>query len=1088
MRQNQLCWLMSVSLAVLGTIAGFCNSDRTQAQPIVSDSSSGSRVSSNDRNRTDRILGGTQRGNNLFHSFTEFNVGAGRTVSFVNVPASIQNIITRVTGNNPSRIDGTLDGSPSRANLFLINPNGILFGSGASLNLRGAFIASTANAIQFGDRGSFSVTDPQPPSPLLTVNPSALLFNQVTAQAIRSQGELRAEGSLMIVGGQLTLDGGLLSAARVELAAVAGTGVVNLTSDSTGWRLAPLTTVALTDITLDRGVQVIANGRGAQLQGRDLSLNANALINAPHNTVQIYSRNLSLNQNAQIDSAAGRIQINSQDVTLNQRSVLIAPDGNIQMQARDILLDQSSQVDAANGEIDVQGRRIELRNGSQFSTVTRNDRPSGNLTVTATEAIQLVGTNADGFSSGLFTSSQGNGSAGNLRLTTPFLSVRDGARVFASTLSSGQGGNLQVTANTIELTGVAAIGGRSSGLFAFAEGGTGSAGTITIDVDRLNIQNGAQISTSTFNGSQGTGGNLTIQAAEFIQLSGTSATGYRSSVLVGTDGLGNAGALTIQTPNLQVDNQAVISARTGGQGQGGSLTVISDRVALRSGGEISAESLGAGDAGKITVQANQLVIENGLLTAATTNSGRGGDLQVSSDQVTVRSGGQMSVRSSSSGSAGNLAVAARELNVETNGRLTAETSGQGRSGNVTVRSDRLTVQSGGQVSVRSSGSGDAGNLAVTAGVLTAETDGRLTAETSGQGRGGSVTVSSDQLTVRSGGQISVRSNGSGDAGNLAVAAGRLTLETNGKLTADTSGQGRGGSVAVSSDRLIVRSGAEISVKSQGGGRAGNMAVRSSQMQLDSGGKLTAETASGDGGNITIAVADILWMRRGAQISTTAGTAQAGGNGGNIRITAPFVIGFPIENSDITANAFTGSGGNVQITAQGIFGLQFRPALTPESDITASSTFGTAGTVELNILDADPSQGLVALPAELTDQSRQIVQSCAPGQGATSSFVTTGRGGLPTSPEQPLGSRAVVAGWVTVGDKGDRGDKGYGGDRGVAISSSSPSSLSPSSTPIAEAQALVSDRQGNVYLVAQSSTTPLVIPWLKSPTCPTVFQN
>ncbi|HEY9617230.1 MAG TPA: filamentous hemagglutinin N-terminal domain-containing protein, partial [Microcoleaceae cyanobacterium] len=723
MPQHQLPWLISVSLAVLGSIAGLSNSDRVQAQPsnIVRDASSGSQVSPNNTTQVDRILGGRLIGHNLFHSFIEFNVGAGRTVRFMNMPSGTQNVITRVTGSNPSHIDGTLEVYRSAANLFLINPNGILFGPGARLNVAGSFIASTANAIQFGDQGSFSASDVQPPSSLLTINPSALLFNQVTAQAVRSQGgRLSANGSLMLVGGQLILeDNSSLSANRVELAAVAAPSIVNLLSDSTGLQLAPLSTVALTDISLDRGVTVTANNSGVQLQGRDVTLNANSLINAPNNTVQIHSRNLSLNQNTQISSDGGSIQVQSQDVSLNQRSVLIAPNGNIQVQARDISLDQMSQLDAPNGAITVQGRRIELRNGSQFSTVTRNDRPSGNLTVTATEAVQLEGTNASGeFSSGFFTSSEGSGNAGNLILTTPSLLVRDGARILASTFSSGQGGNLQVTANTIALTGVAAIGGRSSGIFAFTEGGTGSAGTMTINTDRVIVQNGAQISTSTFNGSQGAGGNLTINATDLIQVSGISANGQtRSSILVGTDGIGNAGILTLQTPNLQVDNQAVISARTAGQGQGGSLNVVGDRITLLSRGEISAESLGSGDAGNVTIQANSLRVEDGLLAAATTGSGQGGSLQVQSDRIAVNSGGQISVRSGGSGAAGNLAIAAREVTVETTGKVTAETSGQGRGGNVTVSSDRVTVQSGAEISVNSQGSGQAGNLTVRSGEM-----------------------------------------------------------------------------------------------------------------------------------------------------------------------------------------------------------------------------------------------------------------------------------------------------------------------------------------------------------------------------------
>ncbi|MHC5826670.1 MAG: filamentous hemagglutinin, partial [Nostoc sp.] len=87
--------------------------------------------------------------------------------------------------------------------------------------------------------------------------------------------------------------------------------------------------------------------------------------------------------------------------------------------------------------------------------------------------------------------------------------------------------------------------------------------------------------------------------------------------------------------------------------------------------------------------------------------------------------------------------------------------------------------------------------------------------------------------------------------------------------------------------------------------------------------------------------------------------------------------------------------------QGIFGLKFRPQLTPESDITASSQFGVNGTVDINNIGIDPNSGLVELPANVTDPSQQIATGCAGSQG--SSFVATGRGGIPQNPLQQVTS-------------------------------------------------------------------------------------
>ena len=122
------------------------------------------------------IQGGTQAGNNLFHSFQEFSLLKGERATFIN-STDIQNIFTRVTGGSISTIDGIIK-SKSSANLFLLNPNGIVFGPNASLNIGGSFIATTASSVQFGNGREFSANVSQN-TPLLIVNvPLGLQYGQ----------------------------------------------------------------------------------------------------------------------------------------------------------------------------------------------------------------------------------------------------------------------------------------------------------------------------------------------------------------------------------------------------------------------------------------------------------------------------------------------------------------------------------------------------------------------------------------------------------------------------------------------------------------------------------------------------------------------------------------------------------------------------------------------------------------------------------------------------------------------------------------------------------------------------------------------
>ena len=162
---------------------------------------------------TIRQTDGTTLGNNLFHSFGRFNLNVGEIANFESA-ASVRNILARITGGSPSSIDGILQVSGSTANLFLMNPQGMLFGRNARLNVGGSFVATTAHAIQFGNQGSFSATSALP-LPLLTVNPSALVYNQRMAAPIQTTSALLQvpDGqSLLLVGGNVLLDGSTLAA------------------------------------------------------------------------------------------------------------------------------------------------------------------------------------------------------------------------------------------------------------------------------------------------------------------------------------------------------------------------------------------------------------------------------------------------------------------------------------------------------------------------------------------------------------------------------------------------------------------------------------------------------------------------------------------------------------------------------------------------------------------------------------------------------------------------------------------------------------------------------------------------------------
>lgn len=188
------------------------------------------------------------------------------------------------------------------------------------------------------------------------------------------------------------------------------------------------------------------------------------------------------------------------------------------------------------------------------------------------------------------------------------------------------------------------------------------------------------------------------------------------------------------------------------------------------------------------------------------------------------------------------------------------------------------------------------------------------------------------------------------------------------------------------------------------GIGGNVQIQAGSLRLENQSFITGETTSSQGGNLQLELSSRLLMRRGSQITATAGTAGAGGDGGNINISAPVILAFPTENSDITANAFEGNGGNIQLIADGILGLEFRDQPTSQSDITASSELGVSGNVTLSTPEVAPGSGLVELPQQLADPANQVTVGCAAAEG--NSFTIVGRGGLPEDPKGTIRGQTV----------------------------------------------------------------------------------
>jgi large exoprotein involved in heme utilization and adhesion len=296
-----------------------------------------------------------------------------------------------------------------------------------------------------------------------------------------------------------------------------------------------------------------------------------------------------------------------------------------------------------------------------------------------------------------------------------------------------------------------------------------------------------------------------------------------------------------------------------------------------------------------------------------------------------------------------------------------------------------------------------------------------------------LTLNTDRLLVQAGGTINTTTIGDGSAGSLVINA-RKSIDIDGrgiqfsapssvgafgfrftdeqpkdpKLLAPLAPTGTSGNTIIMTEQLNVTNGARIDVSNAGTGPAGTLQIRANSIFLDNQAGITASTASGEGGNIQLQVRDLLLLRDNSGVFAIAGGT---GNGGNVTIDASSIVAIPRENSDIRADSVNARGGNVTINTSGLFGIEFRDRNTPLSDITATGASSElSGSVEINVQDVDPAGGLTQLPTDVVDASGAIAQGCRDVQ--SSSFVVSGRGGLPPTPEQSLGDDPRWRDWRT----------------------------------------------------------------------------
>jgi filamentous hemagglutinin family protein len=909
---------------------------------------------------------GKRVGQNLFHSFSSFDIVGGDSATFTG-SNGIRNVVSRVTGGNYSTIDGTLRSTIQGANLYFLNPWGVVFGPNASLDVKGSFHVSTADYLRFEDGAKFYSTPNGPGEVLSAAPPAAFGFLSPTpapVHAVNSFLQVPDGETLSIVGGDIGLSGAYLWApgGRINLASMASPGEVvpSHAGQRPDIRVQPQKasgTIEINGSTLDAG-------------------------GAPSGTVLIRSGRLVLDQDAWItagnygDTTGSNpaIGIVAGNMTLENRSWITAAvfgggkGGNIEIDAQKLTLLNESLIGALpwwgstgdGGDVRIATAILEIGGASSISSDTRGFARGGLIRADATESIRLTDT-----LSALSSASWASGDAGTIVLNTPHLLIENEAAVYGDTFGEGRGGD------------------------------------ISIFTGKLNLLSGGTISSNSF-GPTGNGGDLFLSATGSISISGTGPNGLKSSLENRTSGRGNAGQIQVATPVLEIGEDGSISAETLGTGQAGDIDIIVETVGLSAGGRISTSAFGTtGQGGDVYISAIDSItlsgrdsqgIPSGLFSYAR-DKGDAGSIFLSAPNMTLTGGASIGADTFGDGRAGNIALDTHRLCLEGGATITSGSIGaSGRGGNIHVAASEDISLSGlfSAISTSTDGAGRGGDIRVLSLTLTLQNQSAIYADTLGSGLGGGIQMEIGSLSVNGGSRISSSTyDRTGDGGHVTIQADKdmsFTGTFSGVYSV-SSGDGKGGDIQLKAAEIGLTDGAQISASSKGAGDAGNIDITATGSLISRNSKVSTSSRNADGGNITITVPYMVHLIDSEITASVGGGAST--VGGNISIDPQFVI---LDHSRIIANAYEGQGGNIRIVAN-VF------LADPYSVVDASSALGIDGIVDIRAPITEISGTLVPLGEDFISALELLREPCMARirGGKYSSFIVSGRDGLPMEP-------------------------------------------------------------------------------------------
>jgi filamentous hemagglutinin family protein len=687
------------------------------------------------------ITAGAARGANLFHSFQQFSLPNGDVANF-QISPSTQNVFVRVTAVGQlsvSNINGEIRTS-NPANFFLLNPNGIIFGPRATLNVGGSFLATTASQIGFQDNISFGTTSSEP---LLSINlPIGLQLNNSDASikiksSLLQAGQTDSFNDFILVGGNIAVDDTtiLTPGGHVELDALA-VGFVGLDVRGRNFSLNVPTGNVRADVAISNESLInVAAGDGGSIavNARNLAISKQsklfAGINDDLGSASSRAGNILLD-------ATGVTEITSSQIFNAVSSDAIGSSGNISINAgsffvmdsilatstlrqgkagdlivkvnNDASLTENTVVatqmagKGAGGNVEISAGNLFITGNSTLSAGIFGEGDAGDIRVDVRDKLilDMNGTVID------YADSTSVGRGGDVTVLAGSLMLKNGAVISTNFSGKGRGGNIKIDVrNAVSLDGSSSRGG--SGFYSNSQpGAIGDVGSITVLADSLLLRGGAQITAATF--AQGRAGNVNITTRDNVVLEGVGRSGRSSSIFssVQLEGIGDGRDITITTPSLIVKEGATISGSTRGQGNGGNIVVNSKTFEALSGGQLITNTLKASNAGDIILNVSDSVFISGSDPTYADRVRRFGGRV---GNVGATSGLFSSTTLGSSGNGGSIFLTPKIFTIQDGAKVAVDSQGLGQGGNIKIQSERIVLDRQGLISAETA-SNQGGNI------------------------------------------------------------------------------------------------------------------------------------------------------------------------------------------------------------------------------------------------------------------------------------------------------------------------------------------------------------------------------------------